>query len=123
MALARQPFALAACLADDAACLAMRLGDDHLGLLPRLIAELLGGALGRDQRRSEQALELPEAIDLGLELLDLVAEVGTLTPDLLETLDDVVEEVVHGRAFIAEQTAAELSMSDFGRRKGHLTVL
>src|SRR5262249_43114661 len=65
--LAHEPLALGAGFPNDAPGLVLRLADDQLGLFPRLLAELVRGALRGDERRPQQALELAEADDLGLE--------------------------------------------------------
>ena len=65
-------------------------------------------------------LELAEADEVGLELLDLVGEVGALAPDVLEARDDLVEQPV-GRvaAVAAEQRLRRPHVSDLYRCECH----
>jgi hypothetical protein len=69
-------------------------------------------ALGGDEGRAQQTLELDVTRHLGLELLDALDELRALAPDGLEAVGDVVHHPVDGRLPIAEQTAFELDVSD-----------
>src|SRR4029077_14803031 len=64
--------------------LRMRLAEDQLRFAPRLLLQLRRRAFRRHQRRAQQRLELLEAHEVGLELLDLVREVGALAPHVFE---------------------------------------
>ena len=86
----------------------MGLLDDEAGLAPRLVVQLVGRALGGDERRAQQRLELAVPRELALELLDPVGEVGALAPDLLEAGRDLLEQLVDGLAAVAEQAAPEV---------------
>ncbi len=83
-------------LAGDAPRLRVRLLDDEVGLAAGLLLHVLGGALGRHERRAEERLELAVLRGLGLELLEPVGEVGALAPHLLEAVGDLVEQLVDG---------------------------
>ena len=83
--LGEQPLALGRGRARDGSRLGVRLAEDQLGLALRLVLQLVGRRLGRDERRPQQRLELAVADELALELLDPVGEVGPLAPDLLES--------------------------------------
>ena len=109
--------------AGDRAGLGVRLADDRLGLLARLLAQLLGGALGGDERRPQQALELLVADEVDLELLDLVGEVGALAPDVLEAVGDLDEQRVDRVPLVAEKAAAELEVADLDRCECHRASL
>ena len=102
-----QPLVVGGRLTDDRAGLGAGLLDDQVALAGRLRLQLGGRPLGRDERRPEQSLELAEALEVGLELLDLVGEVGTLAPDVLEACGDLLEQPVGRRAPVAEQASAE----------------
>ena len=82
--------------------------------------QLLGCLLRRDERRPEKAFELAEADELGLELLNLVGEVRTLAPNVLETRDDLVEQPL-GRvaAVAAEGRPRRPHVSDLYRCECH----
>ena len=84
-------------LARDAPRLGVRLLDDQVGLAPRLLLHVLRSALGRDERRAQERLELAVLRGLGLELLEAVGEVGALAPDLLEAVGDLLEQLVDRR--------------------------
>ena len=99
-------------VAHHLARLGVRLGHDHVGLAAGGLLEVLGGTLGRDEGRAEQALELDVARDLGLELLDALDELRALAPDGLEAVGDVVHHPMDGRLPIAEQAALELDVPD-----------
>ena len=77
---------------DDAPALGVRLLDDEVGLAPRLLLHVVRGALGGDERRAEERLELAVLRRLGLELLEPVGEVGALAPHLLEAVRDVAQQ-------------------------------
>ena len=91
----------------DLAGLGVRLAEDQLGLPTGLVPHLRRRLLGGDERRAQEGLELAEANEVGLELLDLVREVGALAPDVLEARDDLLEQPVglrgdsRGRRFAA----------------------
>ena len=53
-----------------------------------------GRPLGRDERRPQEPLGLLVADEIGLELLDLVGEVGAVAPHVLEAVGDVLEQPV-----------------------------
>jgi hypothetical protein len=72
----------------------VRLADDELGLRARLFLEFDRRLLGREQRLSEQALELPVPAELVLEVVDSVAQVLPLAPNVLVALGDLFEQVV-----------------------------
>src|SRR5215213_9198307 len=102
-----QPLTLGSSVAHNGARLAVRLVEDQLRLALGLVLQLVGGALGRDERRPKQCLQFPVASELGLELLDLVEEIGSLAPDVLETVGDVEHQPVDvGDAVAAEEPAA-----------------
>ena len=91
----------------------MRLAQDQPGLAPRLVAGLRRRQLGGNQGRAEKSLEFPEPDEVGLELLDLVGEVGALAPDVLEARDDLVEQPLRRVATVAtEQRPRWPHMSD-----------
>src|SRR5262249_48621627 len=100
--LGREALGLRTRLAGDDARLGVGLADDRVCLAPRALTLLLGGALGGDQRRPEQALELDVLGEVGIELLDAVAQLGPLTPDQLEAVGDVIEQLVDVPALVAE---------------------
>ena len=93
-------------------CLGMRLGEDQLGLAARLLLQLGRRALRGDERRAQQRLELLEADEVGLELLDLVRQVGALAPHVLEARGDLLEQPVGGAAVVAEEPRARSHVSD-----------
>ena len=70
----------------------MGLAEDQLRLAPGLVARVGRRLLGGDERRAQEALELAEANEVGLELLDLVGEVGALAPDVLEARRDLLQQ-------------------------------
>ena len=70
----------------------VRLADDASASRCACVLQLLRRALGGDERRAQQRLELAVAREVALELLDLVGEVGALAPDVLEAVGDVGEE-------------------------------
>jgi hypothetical protein len=117
--LAEEPLALGDRAARDSTGLGMRLGQDELSLAPRLVLHLLRGALGGDERGAQKRFELAVALQLALELLDPLGEVGALTPHLLEALDDVTRELVDMAAPVAEQPLAQLGVADLGRCEWH----
>lgn len=64
-------------------------------------------------QQAEKRLELAVFRGLGFELLELVGEVGALTPDLLEAVGDLGEEPVDAGSLVAaEPRSAELYVSD-----------
>jgi hypothetical protein len=77
-----EPLLLGASAPRDRPRLRVRLGEDGLRLPARLLAQLLRRALGGDERRPEEPLELLVADEVGLELLDPVGEVGAVAPDV-----------------------------------------
>src|SRR5437016_4128681 len=78
-----------------------------------LILHVLRRLLGRDERGAQERLELAEADEVGLELLDLVGEVGPLAPDVLEAHHDVLEELVDRACAIATEPGPwRLDVSD-----------
>ena len=99
--------------------LGVRLLDDELGLRFALLLQLLGCTLGRDERRAQQRLELTEAHELVLELLDLVRQVGAVAPDVLEARGDVLEHLVDERALVAEERSLEPDVPDLHRGECH----
>ena len=100
----------------DLARRCLRLAEDEFGLAARLLLQLLGRLLRGDERRPEEALELAEADEVGLELLDFVRKIGALAPDVLETRDDLVEQPL-GRvaAVAAEERPRRPQVSDLYR--------
>ena len=78
----------------DQASLGVRLAEQDVRLAASLVLQLLCASLRRDERLPEQRLEVAVPGDVGFEALELVLEVGTLAPDLLEALDDLVEQLV-----------------------------
>src|SRR5207237_5015798 len=98
------------------------LVDDQVGLAHRLRLELGGGALGQDEGRAQERLQLAEALEVGLELFDLVGEVCTVAPDLLEARDDLLEHAVGRRAAIAEEAAPEPDVADLDGCECHLEL-
>src|SRR5579862_6639216 len=87
--------------------------EDQGRLAPGLVAHLRRCLLGRDERRAKEALELAEADEVGLELLDPVCEVRTLAPYVLEAGRDLLEELVGGRgAVAAEKSTRWFDVSD-----------
>ena len=69
-----------------------------------------------------RALSISVASELALEVFDLVAQVGTFTPDVLEARGDLLEQAVDRVTLVAEQAAARLQVPDFDRRQGHRNV-
>src|SRR5204863_7567134 len=98
----------------------MRLVEQDACLPARLFLELLGRALGGDERRTQQRLELAIAHEILLDAFDLVGEVRAFAPDLLEAFDDVLEQLVDDAALVAEELAPELDVSDLNRCECHL---
>ena len=92
----------------------MRLLDDEVRFAPGLLLHVLGGSLGRYERRAEQRLELAVFRGVGLELFEAVGEIGALAPDLLEAVGDLVEQLVDGLPAVpTEPRPLEIYMSDF----------
>ena len=87
----------------------MRLLDDQVRLAAGLLLHVLGRALGRDERRAQERLELDVAGDLGLELLDAVGELGPLAPDVLEAVGDLLDRLLDARAPVPEEAASQLA--------------
>ena len=88
---ASRPLLLRDRVAQQPATLGARLGDGHLGLAARLLLHVVGGALGRDERRAQERLELDVARDLGLQGVHALAELGALAPDGLEAVRDLLD--------------------------------
>ncbi len=66
--------------------------DDEISLLPRMLLQGHRGLLGGDERRAQQDLDLAIPDEVGLQLLDLVGEVGAFAPDVFEAGRDLLEE-------------------------------
>ena len=112
-------FLLADRVAHHLARLGVRLGHDHVGLAAGGFLEILRRALGRDEGRAEQALELDVTGHLGLELLDALDELRALAPDGLEAVGDVVHHPMDGCLPVAEEATLELDVSDLDRCECH----
>ena len=98
----------------------MRLREDELRLAAGVLFQLLGRLLRRDECRAEEVLELAEAHEVGLELLDLVGEIGALSPHVFEAHCDLVEQRVDARSAVtADEGLVGLEMSDFDGGKRH----
>src|SRR5262249_61163036 len=95
LGLAREPLVLGERAPLHLASLGVRLAEDQLRLAPGLVADLGRRLLGGDEGRAQEGLELPEADEVGLELLDLVGQVGALAADVLEARRDLFEQLVH----------------------------
>ena len=67
---ALQPLALDLRVARDRACLAVRLGEDHLRLALRLLLHLRRGLLGGDERLRQRLFARPQLLELLLDRLD-----------------------------------------------------
>ena len=87
--------ALVVRLAEDLACLLLGLADDLGGLLAGGLLLIRGVLLGADERAAEEVLHLADATDLGLHVLDLIAQVDALLPEFLIGVDDLLEHVVN----------------------------
>src|SRR4029077_6698419 len=99
-----------------------RLAEDQHRLAPRLVPHLSERLLRGDERRAQEALELAEAAEVGLERFDLVREVGALAPDVLEARGDLLEQVVGGRgAIAAEGRTGRLQVSDLDGCECHVS--
>jgi hypothetical protein len=81
--------------------------DDQAGLATSLILLLERRSLGRDQVRAQQRLRLAMTLELVLELLDPVGEVGPLAPDLLERVCDLLDQAVDALSAVAKKAALE----------------
>ena len=104
-----EPLLLGCGLARDPTPLGVRFLHDQVRLAPRLLLHVLRSAFGGDECRAQERLQLAMLRGLGLELLELIGEVGTLAPHLLEAVGDLGEEPVDALAAIpAEERAAEL---------------
>src|SRR4030095_6918270 len=114
------PLTLVLCSGDDVSCRRAGFRDDHVGLTSSLRAPVVGHPLRREQGVSEGSFDLFLTRQLGLDLLDLVAEIGALAPDLLEARDDLREELVGRFALVPERPAADLDVPNFDRRESHL---
>src|SRR5436190_19929235 len=101
----------------------VRLGQDEVGLAARLLLHLGRRALRGHERRAQQRLELAVAHEVRLELLDPVAQVGALAPDVLEAGDDLSEQLVRRRAFVAAESDRRCQVPDLDRRECHLGLL
>ena len=86
--------------------LGVRLGDDQLRLAPRLLLDVLRGALGRDERRTQQRLELDVARDLGSSSSIALGELGALAPDRLEAVGDLVDRRSTLERAVAEEATS-----------------
>src|SRR5579871_6343516 len=106
--LREQPLVLGERAPLDGPRLAVRLGEDRLRLAPRLLLHLRGGALGGDEGRAQQRLELAVA-----------DEVGPLAPDVLEAERDLLEEPVGRRRLVAQQAPWGLHVPDLDRCERH----
>jgi hypothetical protein len=95
------------------------LRQQELGLPAGLLLELLRRALRGDERRAEQRLQLAEADELALEVLDLVSEVGAVAPDVLVALRDLFERGVDECALVAEERALDPDVLDLDGRESH----
>src|SRR6478672_4172654 len=103
----KQDLPLAPGVVRDGACLAVGFLDDRAGLAPRVVAHVLRRALGREQRRAHELLDLAVAGDLTLELVDTVGEVHALLPYGLVARGDLRKHGVDGAPAIAEQAPSE----------------
>src|SRR5262249_34456285 len=89
----------------------------------RLRAHRVDRALGRDERLAQHPLELPVAPQVGLELLDPLAQVLALGPDLAVRAGDALELLAHAAARIAKRPAAEAQVTDLDGRDAHRHAL
>src|SRR5665213_2068523 len=92
--------------------LGVRLAENQVGLAARLLLHLCRCALRRDKRCPQQRFELAIAHEVGLELFDLVGEVGAFAPDVLEARGNLVEQPVHRCALVADEPRARSHVSD-----------
>src|SRR5262249_6957563 len=114
-----QPLTLGDRIARDPARLRMGLLEDERRLATSLVAQLVRRLLRSRQCRAKQRLELAVALEVGLELLDPVGEVGPLAPDGLERVGHLLDRLVDGTTLIAEQAALEADVSELNWCKGH----
>ena len=103
----------------DRAGLVVRLGDDHLGLAPRLLAHVARGLLGGDERLGQQVLAPAQLGQLLLERLHLVGELASLAPRRLEALGDLLDHLLDRRAVVAEQAPPDFHVSQLDWCVGH----
>src|SRR5688572_3261726 len=113
--LRQQPLLLRDRVADQAATLGARLGHGHLGLAARLLLHVVRGALGRDERRAEERLELDVTGDLGLERVHALAELGPLAPHGFEAVRDLVDLPADVGPPVAEDPAPKREVPHFHR--------
>ena len=107
-----QPLVLGERAPGDGAGLRMRLGEDDFDLTARLFLQLGRRTLSRDEGRAQQRLELAEAYDVALERLDLVGEIRTLAPHVLEARCDLQQRPFDRVPLVAEEPLRQVQMSD-----------
>src|SRR5213083_1637843 len=93
--------------------------EHEVGVLLRLGLLLVRRALRRDERRTQERLKLAVALDLRLQVLDPVGELGPLAPCLLERLRDLLEQLVDGAGAIAEHPAFQVYVVELDWCDGH----
>ena len=119
LGLAGEPLALVLGAPADRAGFGVRLGEDRLALLARGLELLLRGPLGRDEGLAEQRLELPVTLELVLEELDPVLQVGAVAPHCGVARLDLLEVTIDDRAAVADEASPDLQMVDLDWRDGH----
>ena len=117
--LAAHALAVGVGLADDLARTCLRVAQDRRGLATRVLAHRVRGPLGGDERLAQHLLELAVVAKLALELLDAVAQVGSLAPDLLERLGDVLELALDTAPAHAERAPREAQVAYLDRTQRH----
>ena len=100
-------------LVDDLAGTGLGLADDQLGVVGRLCAHLVGGALRRHQRVAHRLLGVAQLAQRGLQLVHAVLEVGPVAPDVLECRGRVDHDLVDLRDAIAEEAPLGALVPEF----------
>ena len=97
----------------------MRLGHDQLRLPLGGVAGIGRRLLGSHEGRREQVLPPTNVLELLRELVDLVGQLSTLAPDVLEAGRNLVEQALGRIALVSEQRASEADVSQFDWAIGH----
>src|SRR5512132_145855 len=114
-----EPLALGGRCERDPPCLDIRLLDDPPRLPARRLPLFLGGGFRGYERLAEERLELAVPLELGLQALDLVRELGSAPPHVFVARRDLLEQTIDSVATVAPDAAAERHMVDLNRRQSH----
>ena len=96
MGLGPEPFPLCQRIACDPPRLCVGFLEHKRRFAARLVLQFVRGLLGAGQRRTQERLELPVTLQIGLELLDPVRVVRPLAPYGLERVCDLLDRAIDG---------------------------